>query len=240
MKFAIIADIHGNLDAFQVVLQDIKEQKCTHYACLGDVVGYNANPKECLDIVRSMNMPCVKGNHDEYCSSTEIMEGFNPAAAEAVMWTRKQLTENDKEWLRDLKYQRMVNNFTIVHATLDGPQRWGYVFDKLAAAASFTYQATNVCFFGHTHVPVAFMRDSMVRGGTYSKFKVEAGKKYFVNVGAVGQPRDNNPKAAYVVYDMDEGTIELRRLDYDIEAAQKKILKAGLPERLAERLAYGK
>ena len=240
MKFAIIADIHGNLEAFQVVLQDIKEQQCTHYACLGDVVGYNANPKECLDMVRAMNIPCVKGNHDEYCSSEETMEGFNPAAAEAVAWTRKQLTEDDKQWLRDLKYQRMVSNFTIVHATLDGPQRWGYVFDKLAAAASFTYQSTNVCFFGHTHVPVAFMRDSMVRGGTYSKFKVEAGKKYFVNVGAVGQPRDNNPKAAYVVYDMDEGTIELRRLDYDIPAAQKKILKAGLPERLAERLAYGK
>jgi predicted phosphodiesterase len=240
MKYAIIADIHGNLEAFQVVLEDIQEQGCTHYACLGDVVGYNANPKECLDKVRSMNIPCVKGNHDEYCSTDDTMEGFNPAAAQAVAWTRKQLTEDDREWLRDLKYQRMVNNFTIVHATLDGPQRWGYVFDKLAAAASFTYQSTNVCFFGHTHVPVAFMRDSMVRGGTYSKFKVEPGKKYFVNVGAVGQPRDNNPKAAYVVYDLDEGTIELRRLEYDIAAAQKKIIKAGLPERLAERLAYGK
>jgi predicted phosphodiesterase len=240
MKFAIIADIHANLDAFQVVLDDCKKQQVTHYACLGDVVGYNANPKECLDIVRAMNMPCVKGNHDEYCSSTEHLEGFNPAAAEAVNWTRKQLTEDDCQWLRDLKYTRMVTNFTIVHATLDGPQRWGYVFDKLAAAASFTYQNTSVCFFGHTHVPVAFMKDSVVRGGTYSKFKLEAGKKYFVNVGAVGQPRDNNPKSAYVIYDTNEATIELRRLDYDIAAAQKKILAAGLPERLAERLAYGR
>jgi predicted phosphodiesterase len=240
MKFAIIADIHANLDAFQVVLDDCKKQQVTHYACLGDVVGYNANPKECLDIVRAMNMPCVKGNHDEYCSSEEHLEGFNPAAAEAVNWTRKQLTEEDCQWLRDLKYTRMVTNFTIVHATLDGPQRWGYVFDKLAAAASFTYQNTSVCFFGHTHVPVAFMKDSVVRGGTYSKFKLEAGKKYFVNVGAVGQPRDNNPKSAYVIYDTHEATIELRRLDYDIAAAQKKILAAGLPERLAERLAYGR
>ena len=240
MKFAIIADIHGNLEALQVVLQDIKNQGCTHYACLGDVVGYNANPKECLDIVRGMNIPCVKGNHDEYCSTEEVMDGFNPAAAEAVMWTRKQLTEDDRQWLRDLKYVRMVTSFSIVHATLDGPQRWGYVFDKLAAAASFTYQNTSICFFGHTHVPVAFMRDSMVRGGTYSKFKIDPAKKYFVNVGAVGQPRDGNPKCAYVVYDVDEGTIELRRLDYDIAAAQKKILAAGLPERLAERLAYGK
>ena len=240
MKFAIIADIHANLEAFEVVLEDIKSQNCTHIACLGDVVGYNANPKECLDIVRSMNIPCVKGNHDEYCSSEEHLEGFNPAAAEAVNWTRKQLTDEDRQWLRDLRYTRMVTSFTIVHATLDGPQRWGYVFDKLAAAASFTYQNTAICFFGHTHVPVAFMRDNMVRGGTYSKFKTEPGKKYFVNVGAVGQPRDGNPKSAYVVYDVFEGTIELRRLDYDIPKAQAKIRAAGLPERLAERLSYGK
>jgi predicted phosphodiesterase len=228
------------MEALQVVLADIKEQRCTHYACLGDVVGYGPNPKECLDIIRSMGMPCVKGNHDEYCSVDQATDGFNPAAAEAVLWTRNQLTEDDKQWLRDLKYVRMVTSFTIVHATLDGPQRWGYVFDKLAAAASFTYQNTAMCFFGHTHVPVAFMRDSMVRGGTYSKFKTEPGKKYFINVGAVGQPRDGNPKASYVVYDVHEGTIEIRRLDYDIPAVQAKIRAAGLPERLAERLAYGK
>jgi predicted phosphodiesterase len=240
MKFAIIADIHSNLEALQVVLKDAKEQKATHYACLGDIVGYNANPTECLDIIRGMDMPIVKGNHDEYCSTDGQLDGFNPAAAEAVNWTRKQLSADDRRWLRDLKYTRMVTSFSIVHATLDGPQRWGYVFDKLAAAASFSYQNTAVCFFGHTHVPVAFVRDSVVRGGTYSKFKIEPGKKYFVNVGAVGQPRDNNPKSGYVIFDVREGTIELRRLDYDIAAAQKKILAAGLPERLAERLAYGR
>ncbi len=240
MRYAVIADIHANLEAFEVVLNDAKDQKCTHYCCLGDVVGYNANPKECLDIVRSMGMPCVKGNHDEYCSTDEELEGFNPHAAEAVNWTRRQLRPEDRQWLRELKYVRLVASFSIVHATLDGPQRWGYVFDKLAAAASFTYQNTSVCFFGHTHVPVAFVRDSMVRGGTYSKFKVEPGKKYFVNVGAVGQPRDGNPKAGYVVYDMDDSTIELRRLDYDIPTAQKKIMEAGLPQKLADRLALGK
>ena len=240
MRYAVIADIHANLEALEVVLADTKEQKCTHYCCVGDVVGYNANPKECLDIVRSMGMPVVKGNHDEYCSSEEDLEGFNPHAAEAVNWTRKQLSKEDRLWLRELKYVRLVASFSMVHATLDGPQRWGYVFDKLAAAASFTYQNTSVCFFGHTHVPVAFVRDSMVRGGTYSKFRVEPGKKYFVNVGAVGQPRDGNPKCGYVVYDLDEGTIELRRLDYDIPKAQKKIMEAGLPQRLADRLALGK
>jgi predicted phosphodiesterase len=240
MRYAVIADIHANLEGLETVLADAKEQNCTHYCCVGDVVGYNANPKECLDIVRSMGMPVVKGNHDEYCSSEEDLEGFNPHAAEAVNWTRKQLSSEDRQWLRDLKYVRLVASFSMVHATLDGPQRWGYVFDKLAAAASFTYQNTSVCFFGHTHVPVAFVRDSVVRGGTYSKFRVEPGKKYFVNVGAVGQPRDGNPKAGYVVYDLNEGTIELRRLDYDIAKTQRKIMDAGLPQRLADRLALGK
>ncbi|HEY0457067.1 MAG TPA: metallophosphoesterase family protein [Verrucomicrobiae bacterium] len=240
MKYAVIADIHANLEALQVVLEDTRAQKCTHYCCVGDIVGYGANPIECLNIIRDMGMPCVKGNHDEYCSSNDTLEGFNPHAADAVNWTRKQLSEPDKQWLRDFKYIRLVASFSMVHATLDGPQRWQYVFDRLAAAASFTYQNTGVCFFGHTHVPVAFIRDSQIRGGTYSKFKVEPGKKYFVNVGSVGQPRDGNPKAAYVVYDLDEGSIELRRLDYDIATAKRKIIEAGLPQRLADRLDLGK
>jgi predicted phosphodiesterase len=241
MKYAIIADIHANLEAFNTVLADIKAQNCTHVACLGDVVGYNANPKECLDMVRAMNIPVVKGNHDEYCSTENDLEGFNPHAAEAINWTRDQLTPEDRQWLRDLKYMRLVTSFTLVHATLDQPQRWGYVFDKLAAAASFTYQNTAICFFGHTHVPLAFVRDAgQVKGGTYSKFKIEPAKKYFINVGSVGQSRDGVPKATYVVYDMQEQSIELRRLDYDMATTQKKILDAGLPARLAERLALGR
>ncbi len=240
MKYAIIADIHANLEALQAVLEDAKQQQVTHYACLGDVVGYNANPKECLEVIRGMGMPCVKGNHDEMCSEDADLEGFNPHAAEAVNWTRAQLSEEERAWLRELKYFRLVASFSVVHATLDGPQRWGYVFDKLAAAASFTYQNTAVCFFGHTHVPVAFIRDSMVRGGTYSKFKTEPGRKYFINVGSVGQSRDGVAKATYVIYDLQEGSIELRRLDYDMATAQRKILEAGLPPRLAERLAQGR
>jgi predicted phosphodiesterase len=240
MKFAIIADIHGNLEALETVLDDARQQQVTHYVCLGDVVGYNANPKECLDIVREMKMPCVKGNHDEFCSGEGALEGFNPQAARAIEWTRNQLTDEDRAWLRDLKYLRLVTNFTIVHATLDAPQRWGYVFDKLAAAASFTYQNTKLCFFGHTHVPVAFVRDSVVRGGSYSTFRIEPGRKYFINVGSVGQSRDGVPKATYVIYDAGASTIELRRLDYDMATTQRKIIEAGLPQRLADRLPLGR
>jgi predicted phosphodiesterase len=231
MKYAIIADIHSNLEALQAVLEDMKAQGCTHTACLGDIVGYNASPKECLDLIRGMNIPCVKGNHDEYCGSEAPLEGFNPLAAEAVKWTRRQLKPEDREWLRSLKLTDVVSGFTIVHGSLNQPSRWEYVFDKLAAAANFTNQATPVCFFGHTHVPLAFVKDAMVRGGIYSKFKVEPGNRYFINVGSVGQPRDGNPKAAYVTYDMDDALVELRRVEYDIPGALGKIEAAGLPRR---------
>ena len=226
MKFAILADIHSNLEALQAVLKDSKQQRCTNYAFLGDLVGYCADPKACIDIVHAMNGPCVKGNHDEYCSTDLLLEGFNPRAAKAVEWTRNQLMEDDRRWLRELDYVLVLEDFTITHATLDSPERWGYVFDKSAAASSFAYQKTQLCFFGHTHVPVAFVQDKVVRGGTFSTLKVEPGKRYFVNVGAVGQPRDNNPKAAYVTYAKDKNMIELRRVSYDIETTQRKMRDA--------------
>ncbi|HKS35811.1 MAG TPA: metallophosphoesterase family protein [Verrucomicrobiae bacterium] len=218
MKYAIIADIHAHLAALQAVLRDAEQQGCTHTACLGDIVGDFDKPKECVDIIRGMGIPCVKGNLDEYCSSDTNLEGFSPHRAAAIRWTREQLTEDERNWLRNLPLVEKVAGFTIVHGTLDGPQRWGYVFDRLAAAASFMSQDTGVCFIGHTHVPLAFIRDSVVRGGTYSKFGVEPGKRYLVNVGSVGQPRDETrkdpvPKASYVTYDLAEKSVELRRVE---------------------------
>ena len=185
-----------------------------------------------------MEMPCIMGNHDEYCAVDTDLSGFNPHAGHAIMWTRDQLSDEERDWLKRLKYLRMIANFPIVHSTLDAPKRWGYVMSKLDAAASFTYQNTGVCFFGHTHVPLAFMRDqNTVIGGKYDSLEVEKGKKYFINVGSVGQPRDGDSRAAYVIYDLKAGTIELRRLEYDFKKTQAKILEAGLPERLANRLA---
>src|SRR5262249_36052285 len=170
--------------------------------------------KECLNIIRDMNMPCVKGNHDHYSSTSDALENMNPRAALAIQWTREQLSPADKQWLRDLKYVRLVGGFSLVHATLDVPGGWGYVLDRLAAASSFTYQNTGVCFFGHTHVPLAFIRDSVVRGGAYARLRVERHLKYFVNVGSVGEPRDGNPCAAYVTYDLGESLIQLRRVPF--------------------------
>jgi predicted phosphodiesterase len=240
MRFAIFGDIHANLEALQAVLADAESRKVTHYVCLGDVVGYNANPHECCDLIRHLDCPVVKGNHDEMASVEEDLTGFNPLAEEAINWTRNHLTEEDKQWLRDLKMVRQVRDFTIVHATLDTPHKWGYVFNQLDAAASFNYQHTQVCFYGHTHAPRAYIRDSAVRPAALDNLSIEPGKKYFINVGSVGQPRDGDWHASYCIYDPTAQTVELRRIEYDIWTAQDKIIDAGLPQRLADRLALGK
>jgi diadenosine tetraphosphatase ApaH/serine/threonine PP2A family protein phosphatase len=230
-RYAILGDIHANLEALTTVLEDARQQLCTHYACVGDVVGYNANPIECIEIIRDLGMPCVKGNHDEYASNHNPLDGFNPRAAAATVWTRLQLREADKQWLRDLEFTRLVSSFSIVHATLDAPRKWGYIFDKWAAAASFNYQNTPVCFFGHTHLPLVFIRDSVVQSGVYSTLQIEPGRKYLVNVGSVGEPRDGNVAAAYVIYDLSARTIELRRVAYNWELTETKVRHAGLPQR---------
>ncbi|HUE40359.1 MAG TPA: metallophosphoesterase family protein [Chthoniobacterales bacterium] len=240
MRYAIISDIHSNLEAFEAVLADADDNKCTDFVCLGDVVGYNANPHDCVDRVREMECPIVKGNHDEQASLIESSRDFNEMAEAAIQWTRDHLTGEDKNWLRDLKLQRQLQDFTIVHATLDTPGQWGYVFNNLDAAASFTYQHTTVCFFGHTHVPVAFVRDEGVQRQQIDKLRIDPGKKYFINVGSVGQPRDGDWRAAYCIYDVESNVVEQRRIKYDLAAAQKKIVDAGLPHLLADRLAVGR
>lgn len=240
MRFAIFSDIHSNLEAFEAVMADALDNNCTDYVCLGDVVGYNANPHECVERIREMDCPIVKGNHDEQASLVESSRDFNEMAEAAIQWTRDHLTDADKEWLRELKLQRQVRDFTIVHATLDTPEQWGYVFNNLDAAASFTYQHTPVCFFGHTHVPMAFIRDEGVQRRQIDKLHIESGKKYFINVGSVGQPRDGDSHAAYCIYHIESNIVEQRRLKYDLATAQKKIIDAGLPHLLAERLAIGR
>ena len=225
MRFAILSDLHANLEATQAVLADAHERDCTHYICLGDVVGYNANPHECVEIVQKLECPVVKGNHDEQASLSLSTSDFN---------------ELDKQWLRDLRLSRQVRDFTIVHATLDTPEQWGYVFNTLDAAASFTYQHTTVCFFGHTHVAGAFVRDDGVKRVKVDQLMIEPTKKYFINTGSVGQPRDGDWRAAYCIYHVDKNVVEQRRVKYDLATAQEKIIKAGLPRLLAERLKLGR
>jgi predicted phosphodiesterase len=240
MRFAILSDIHSNLEALEAVLADAAARECTHYICLGDIVGYNANPRECLHLIQGLECPVVKGNHDEQASIEVSTEGFNELAEEAIGFSRAQLSREEKKWLADLRYTRQVRDFTIVHATLDTPAQWGYIFNELDAIASFTYQHTSLCFFGHTHWPTAFVRDDNVRRIAPERIHLENGKKYFINSGSVGQPRDRDWRAAYSIYHPDEQLVEQRRVEYDLATAQRKIRAAGLSDRLADRLALGR
>ena len=240
MRFAIFSDLHANLEATETVLLDAHEQDCTHFVCLGDLVGYNANPHECVELVRQLGCPTVKGNHDEQACLGKSSRDFNDLAEQAINWTREHLNDDDKTWLTDLRMTRQVRDFTIVHATLDTPAEWGYVFKNLDAVASFTYQHTTLCFFGHTHVAGAFVRDGGVTRILQPKLPIEAGKKYFINTGSVGQPRDGDWRAAYCIYDTDREMVEQRRLEYDLATTQEKIIQDGLPRLLADRLELGR
>ncbi|MGV3754375.1 MAG: metallophosphoesterase family protein [Verrucomicrobiota bacterium] len=214
MRYAVFSDIHGNLPALQAVLRDAEGNGCEGYLCAGDIVGEYDWSNECVELVRSIGAVCVKGNQDEYCASGMALDGFNEKARERVRATREALSERAKEWLIKLPLVVDGNEFTLVHGSLDHPERWGYVFDKSAAAASFMGQKSAVCFNGHTHVPVCFEKDQSVRGGTYTQVDFRRGTKYLVNVGSVGQSRDGVVKSSYVIYDADEKTAELRRIDF--------------------------
>lgn len=240
MKIALFGDIHANLEALEAVLADAGEQGCDSYICLGDVVGYNADPVACLEKIREMGCPVVKGNHDEDTGGEHSLEMMNPVAAEALQWTRDQLDAEQREWLARLRMVRQVNDFTIVHSTLDQPNAWNYVTNKFDAMSNFSYQFTQVCFHGHTHVPRVFVRCARVQELKAESLEIEAGMKYFINAGSVGQPRDGDWRSSYCIYDTDNQIIHFRRIEYDIKTTQEKIIAAGLPEVLASRLAEGR
>jgi len=239
-KYAILGDIHSNWEALTAVLADAEAHGVDTYVCVGDVVGYNANPAECLEKIRSLCVAVVRGNHDHYVSHDECLEDFHPLAANVIDWTRRQLSREQIQYLKNLRLSRMVDGFTIVHSTLDMPEKWGYVIDALDADANFNYQTSSVCFHGHTHVPVVFERQGRVVRSSFTTFNTTLGRKCFVNTGSVGQPRDGDPRASYLIYEPSARRIDLRRIEYDIATTQRKIIEAGLPERLARRLEQGK
>lgn len=239
MRYAIFGDIHANLEALDAVLNDAAENGCNGYVCLGDIVGYNANPSECLEKVKELGCAVIKGNHDEDCIRENPMKDTNPIAREAQRWTYEQLSPEQREWLKDLRYVRQVFDFTIVHSSLDQPQQMHYIINKFDAMASMAYQFTRLCFIAHTHIPQIYTKTDVVEPFEGSEIVLENGVKYLVNPGSVGQPRDGDWRASYAIFDLRSGTISLRRVEYDIATAQQKIKEAGLPDFLAQRLAEG-
>ncbi len=240
MRIALFGDIHANLEALDAVLADAAGQGVTDYVCTGDVVGYNADPVACLEKVREMDCPTVKGNHDEDASGIHSLDAMNPIAAAALQWTRSQLSDEQRQWLRRLRMVRQVADFTVVHSTLDQPANWNYVTNRFDAMANFSYQFTQLCFNGHTHVPRVYVKTDKVNEVPAESVVIEDGAKYFINIGSVGQPRDGDWRAAYAIYDTDHKLVVIRRVEYDIATTQKKILDAGLPPILAERIAEGR
>lgn len=276
-KYAVLSDIHSNADAFEVVLAKCRELGVERYISLGDIIGYNAEPARCIEMAQELNfVAMVRGNHDEYTVRGNMeLSGFNANAKAAINWTRQQLSGEHLEWLSTMKYSEKLRdadselpldcNITLVHATLDTPENWGYIFDAHHAIANFNYQLTPICFCGHSHVPVAFdKRPSAMRnersteeipGWRFNEknpaadedfsiadslqVEFKKGHKYLFNIGSIGQPRNGDPRASFAVIDTSSRTVTRYRLPYDVMAAHAKVREAGLPERLANRLLSG-
>ena len=170
----------------------------------------------------------------------KALETMNPVAAAALEWTRKQLTPEQRQWLTRLRMVRQVSDFTVVHSTLDQPTHWNYVTNRFDAMSNFSYQFTQVCFHGHTHVPRVYMKSDKVEEVPAESVVIENGTKYFINIGSVGQPRDGDWRACYAIFDLDHRMVVFRRVEYDIAKTQEKIIAAGLPPMLAERIMDGR
>ncbi len=290
-RIAIISDIHANLHALEAVIADAELCECAGFVCLGDVVGYNAFPAECIRRVRTLKCPpgvqgsecpVIKGNHDAEVVSPSCLGAIHPAAACAMEWTRHALAPDELAWLQGLHRARWdFPFFSVVHASFERPLAWKYVLDAHDAFGSLVQQPCQLCFHGHTHIPKVFsmldcakrgmgskpvpMRDSVLHGMQSAPISpaeaglhdmgeelssplyydgmavvpLQEGRRYFINVGSVGQSRDGDPRACYAIYDSDSHSVIFRRLPYDVEAASQAVRDSGLPEYLADRLLVG-
>lgn len=240
MTTALISDVHANLEALQTVLKAIDERGVRRILCLGDVVGYGASPNECLKLVQDRCEMVLLGNHDSAASGGPEAARFNPNARAAALWTAKVLTPAHRDYLRGLCLSQRVESFLFVHASPAAPRDWEYIFDRFDAEPQFQFFSEAVCFIGHTHQPAIFERtDSGCVFVPPTRLRFDAGRRYIVNVGSVGQPRDRDPRACLVFLHEGAGEVEFVRVPYDVAGAQQKIRDAHLPPVLATRLATG-
>lgn len=243
MKYAILGDIHSNLCALQAVLAAIEGEGVDRIVSVGDVVGYGAAPREAIQLLRELGVTVVKGNHDAACVGEIDPAYFNPYARAAVDWTVTRLDRNELDWLAALPLVAEFEHCLVAHGTLAQPERFDYIQCVADAEPSLEELTRPVCFVGHTHVPVSIMR--LVEDPTRTCYTMDPVldlaevRGVIVNVGSVGQPRDEDSRAAYGLLDTDEGSVTIRRVEYDIEREAERIRAAGLPGMLAERLFLG-
>lgn len=240
MRYGIFADIHSNLEALKAVIKAYKKEGIDKYLCVGDVVGYGANPKESISKVEKIAMITVAGNHDWASVELFAVNNFNPAAYEALLWTREKLDDIERYFLESLELVFKNEDLTLVHGTLENPQEFNYLIDRDAASKTFGLLQTRTCFVGHSHAPGIFIKENNeIFYMEVNSMEIKDGNRYIINVGSVGQPRDGDPRAAYCIYDTEKKSVEIKRIYYDIETARKKIIRAGLPRFLGDRLLVG-
>lgn len=251
-RFAVISDIHGNLHALHAVLSRIDRLGVDDIICLGDIVGYGPHPAACLDLVLSRCGAIVRGNHDDAVMEHANLWGFNGAARAAIIWTKRVLEAGHLHEIGNLPQITHVSGIAMCVHDTPIPASGGYLHDARAAAPAFRGVDTAICLVGHTHVPMAFGTDALLpeervlpsqvavqRLSDGSVVELDPGCRYILNPGAVGQPRDSDPRASFAVLDLGAGTFSLYREEYDIASAQEATRSAGLPTVLAERLTIG-
>jgi diadenosine tetraphosphatase ApaH/serine/threonine PP2A family protein phosphatase len=244
VKIGLLSDIHGNLEALEAVLARMREARVDRIWCLGDVVGYGADPNACAALVRESAETTVLGNHDAACVGAEDLARFNPLAREAILWTQSRLDESHRAWLKTLPLTESVGECLLVHASPFEPAAWHYIHLQMRSGdvpREFAATAARCAFVGHSHQQLVLVKRQdeffLFHGASLT---LEPGHRYLVNVGSAGQPRDGDPRAAWALYDTEAGRITLERATYDIAAAQRKIRAAGLPAALADRLEAGR
>ena len=241
--WVVFSDIHSNLEAFQAVLADMRTIRFSRLICLGDVVGYAASPKECVDLVRSLDTEVLLGNHVFGVVDNATMLQMSGPAALGIRYAREQLSPARCDFLANLPLVSSQGDLEFVHSSLDRPEDWTYLRREPEIREHFKAQTQPIAFCGHTHIPAAVWlnpKGEMNLLGSSGRLELPTEGKILINAGSIGQPRDRCPDACYVVYDAAQRSVEFRRVPYDVDRAKERILEAGLPNITAERLSVGK
>jgi diadenosine tetraphosphatase ApaH/serine/threonine PP2A family protein phosphatase len=241
MRYAVVSDVHSNIEALSAVFASLREDDAL--LCLGDIVGYGPNPNECVQMIRARATATVLGNHDVAAIDNFGLAYFNPAAREAMKWTQRELTPENLAWLDGLGYEFRMPEFLLVHGA--PVNYFEYILDKPGAARAFAATDAPIIFIGHTHIAEVYAQKPdgtiehahLQQGG---EIALHEGVRYLINVGSVGQPRDLNPRASFGFYDSAARTVTINRVEYPIAAVQEKIVSAHLPDALARRLVVGR
>jgi putative phosphoesterase len=242
MRWAILSDVHGNLPALEAVMSYLDEGRAVdRIAYLGDAVGYGADPNACLEILRAACCEWVVGNHDHGVVGLTEIHLFNLEAKEAILWCRDQLESRHRDFLRGLPLEVTKDDFTLVHATPQAPRAWNYLLSYDDVEEAFAVLNTDLCFVGHSHIPLVLRRDQNKRIQSLepNEARILPTRSYIINPGSIGQPRNGDPRASFGIYDDEHKTFQLHRVPYDIQDATQRILRAGLPPSLAHRLHVG-